>query len=162
MAMYMKIEGIEGECTQKGHEKWFDIQTMSIGFQNMGGGMPSSSGGRVGGEPVCGEMSISMPGCSALPTITKYLLTGTTVKSIEIQSVTTTNNQEVIYSSWSFKDCAFSSIALSDSGEGASRMSVSLSISYTKKVFKVTPISDDGKAGSAVELKYNVAKKAAE
>jgi type VI secretion system secreted protein Hcp len=161
MAMYMKIEGIEGESKQKDHQKWLDVRSITAGFSNMGGGMPSSSGGRSGGEGVCSEITVTLPGCSALPTITQYCLTGTTVKEIQIQSVTASKGQ-VVYSDWTLTDCAFSNISLSETGEGASNMGVSLSISYTKFTFKFTPISDAGEPGSSVQLKYDVAQNAVE
>ncbi len=161
MGMYMKIEGIEGESTQKEHEKWIDLQAMQVSFANAGGGMPNSSGGRSGGEGVCNEISVSFPGCSALPTIAKYCLTGTTVTTIEIESVTASKGQ-VKYSTWKLTDCAFSSYSISDTGLGLGDVSVSLSISYTKFEFKATPISDKGEAGSSVELKYDVAQNAPE
>ncbi len=157
MGIYMKIDGIEGESKQKDHEKWIDLTTMQVSFSNAGGGMPNSSGGRSGGEGICSEINVSFPGCSALPTITKYCLTGTTVETIDIDSVTASKGQ-VVYNSWKLTDCAFSNFAVSDMGQGLSEVGVSLSISYTKFEFKTTPISDKGEAGSSVELKYDVAK----
>lgn len=161
MAMYMKIDGIEGESKQKDHKNWIDLHSMQVGFSNAGGGMPSSSGGRLGGEGVCNEIGVSFPGCSALPTITQYCLTGTTVKTIEIQSVTASKGQ-VVYNSWKLSDCAFSSYSIADTGQGLADVSVSLSISYTKFEFSTTPVSDAGETGSTVDLKFDVAQNAVE
>lgn len=161
MAIYMKINGIDGESKQKEHAKWIDIHSMQVSFANAGGGMPNSSGGRSGGEGICTEITVSMPGCSAMPTITKYCLTGTTVPKIEIQSVTASKGQ-VVYTTWTLSDCAFSNFSVGDTGQGLSDTNASLSISYTKFDYEVTPISDAGEAGSTVKLKYSVAEQSAE
>ncbi len=159
MSMYMKIEGIEGDSTQKGHEKWFDISAYTFNAANLGGGMPGSAGGRSGGETQVGEISVSMPGASGVPTITQYVVTGKTVKTVTIESVTSSENP-VVYQKWTLSDCAFSNIAVSDSGVGLRDMGISLSISFTHMQFDATAIKDDGKSGATKSVKYDVAKRA--
>lgn len=159
MSMYMKIEGIEGDSTQKGHDKWFDLNAYSFNAMNMGGGMPGSAGGRSGGETQVGEITVAMPGASGVPTLVNYVVTGKTVKTITIESVTSSENP-VVYQKWTLTDCAFSNIAISDSGVGLRDMGISLSISFTHMQFDATAIKDDGSKGPTKSLKYDVAKKA--
>lgn len=155
MGMYMKIDGIEGESKQKGHENWIDISAADWHFSNAAGGMPDSSGGRTGGEGVCGLLSIGMSGSSVIPTITQYCLMGTTTSKINIESVTASKSA-VIYNSWELSDCAFNDISFSDMGSGTSSMPVRITVSYSKFDFKLTTVTDAGASGTTKELKYNV------
>lgn len=159
MGMYMKIEGIDGDCMQKGHEKWFDINAFSFGAANIGGGMPGSTSGRSGGEAQISEMTVTMPGASSIPTLTQFVLVAKTVDSIIIEAVTASANP-VVYQKWTLSDCAFSNIAISDSGDGLRGTAISLSISFTHMQFDATAIMNDGKAGPTKSVKYDVAKRA--
>jgi type VI protein secretion system component Hcp len=121
--------------------------------------MPGSTSGRSGGEAQISEMTVSMPGASSIPTLTQFVLVAKTVDSIIIEAVTASANP-VVYQKWTLTDCAFSNIAISDSGVGLRDMGISLSISFTNMQFDATAIKDDGSKVPTKSLKYDVAKKA--
>jgi type VI secretion system secreted protein Hcp len=45
MPIFMKLDGIDGEATSKGHEKWIEVLSFSWGATNSGSQSPGGGGG---------------------------------------------------------------------------------------------------------------------
>lgn len=74
-ATFLKIEGVEGESTDKDHDRWIDV----LSYRS--GAVPSSSGatgsGRSRGSVAMGDISITKQIDKATPKLYKAMATGT-------------------------------------------------------------------------------------
>ena len=59
MAIYLKLDGVDGECTKSGHEKWIEVQSFSWGA------MQSTTVG-VGGGLAAGTVSFQDVGLTCM------------------------------------------------------------------------------------------------
>lgn len=109
-ATFLQIKGIEGESTDKDHERWIDV----LSYRS--GAVPSSSGatgsGRSRGSIAMGDISITKQIDKATPKLYKAIATGTHFS--EIQIVVRGSGQSTIYT---LKDVVIALITKSGSNE---------------------------------------------
>jgi len=76
---FLKIDGIEGESTQKGHEKEIEIQSWSFGVSNTGSFAGNMGGGS--GKASFQDIHVSVPISKASPKLWLACATGEHIKS---------------------------------------------------------------------------------
>jgi type VI secretion system secreted protein Hcp len=152
--MYMKVDGIDGNITAKGHEKWIEILDCSFG---VGRGISSTSPGnqsdREAGVPSFTEVSVSklvdetspklfLEACigKAKKVLINFCQTGDTVKNYLEFTLT-----DVLISGYSFQ---------SESGEG--HPTESLTFNFSKIEKKYTPYNDKHEPGSPIPAGYDL------
>jgi type VI secretion system Hcp family effector len=109
-ATFLQIKGIEGESTDKDHERWIDVLSYSSSVVQSSSGTASS--GRSRGSVAMGDISITKQIDKATPKLYKAMATGTHFAEIEI--VVRDSGQSTIYK---LKDVAIASITKSGGNE---------------------------------------------
>lgn len=152
MAIYMKIEGIDGDATHLGHEKWIVVESFGWG---MGRGISTPSGStknREASEPSISEITITKSMDSASSKIFTEAATGTKGKKVEFHFVST-GSPGATYIEYELTDALISGYSLASGGD---RPPESMSINFTKIQYKFIPLKENNEAGTPVTVSYDL------
>jgi type VI secretion system secreted protein Hcp len=152
MAIYMQIDGIEGDVTAAGHEGWIDCSSMQWG---VGRGINTPTGTsqeRESSAPSISEMTISKAMDKCTPQIFKEACVGTS-KKVVIDLIQTGGTELDTYMSYELTNSLISGYSVSSSGD---RPSESVSFNFTKVEMKFIPYDSEHKAGSPIPASYDV------
>jgi type VI secretion system secreted protein Hcp len=152
--IYLKIDGVDGIVTAKGHEKWIEADSFSFGVGRSA--MIETGGGK--------ERSVSKPSISEV-TITKQLDLSSpklfaetcvgTGKKVLVHFVRS-SEQLATYLEYELEDCLLTGYSVSGSGSGDPFETISMS--FSKIMMKYTPFDKNNKAGNPVPAGYDIQK----
>lgn len=154
MPIYLKIDGINGNVTATGHEKWIELGSMQFGV-----GRGITSVGSVGRESnreasiaSISEVTVSkiMDETSPLFFIEACIGVG---KNAEIH-LCRTGDQVQSFMEYKLQNVLISSYSMETNGEG--HPEESLSFNFDKIEMKYIPYDDQQKAGSPVPSGYDL------
>jgi type VI secretion system secreted protein Hcp len=134
---YLKIDSIPGECTDKGHEKWIQIQSFSHGLtqphSEVGGG------GSRGGTSRCQHQDFSFSKFldAASTQLNLHCCNGVNLKKVTLEICRQTDTKEV-YLKYEFETCLVANISIGGGGGGLPMENVSLT--YAKITWTYTGI----------------------
>ena len=103
---YLRLDGIPGESTAKGYEKWIGVGAYDFGVGNVTGG--GGSGGGTG-KTVFDDFSFTKLLDSASPKIFEAVVLGTHIRSAELDIVQSGEARQKVFS-YSFDDVLFASV----------------------------------------------------
>lgn len=152
MAIYMKIDGIDGGVTAKGHEKWIELDSAQWGVGRgiaMGVG---ASGKREASNPTVSEVSVTkmMDKTSSLLFQEACIGKG---KKVTLHLVKTGADELQTYMEYILEECMISGYSVSTGGD---RPSESISLSFDKMTMSYTPYDNSGKAQTPVKAGYDL------
>lgn len=153
MTIYVKIEGIDGNVTAKGHEKWIEVH--NINFDNgrrITSAKPGHQSNREASTPSFSEVTLSKDMDETSPRIFTESCVGAS-KKIEIHLCRTGENIES-FMEYILTDALISSYAVNASSLG--HPSEQLSINFSKVEMKYTPYDDENKPGTPVPAGYDL------
>ena len=150
---FLKIKGIDGECTQKGHEKELEIESFSFGASHHG--TSRVGGGASGGKTDFQDFHFTIHTGKASAPLFKYCCTGEHIDEcvLTARKATGKGGQED-YLRYSFKHVLISNHSISGHGDGTPMEQVSFNFTEVKMEYKDQ--LPDGKLGAWVETKFNV------
>lgn len=151
MAIYLKVDGIDGDVTAEGHEQWIECSSMQFG---VGRGIHTPTGSsqeRESSAPSVSEVSVTKAMDLATPMIFSESCVGKS-KEVKIDLIQTGEALET-YMSYTLTNALISGYSVSTSGE---RPSESLSFNFTKIEMKYTPYDNEHNAGSPLPAGYDV------
>ncbi len=155
MPIYMKYDGINGEVTAAGHEKWVELNSVSWGV-GRGISTPTGSGGdRNTTAPSISEVTVSKPFDGASVPLFQELLTPGTAKKATLDFVRTDKDKLAVFLSIELDDVMVSGYNVSSHGEGQPQES--LSLNFTKIIVTETGTDQTGTAGQPNKAGYDVA-----
>ncbi len=152
MAIYMKVDGIEGNVTAKGFEKMIEVYSFSVG---VGRGITTKAGNtqdREANAPSFSEINVTKVLDKTSPLFFTESCVGK-AKNYEFHFVETSDGLEEYY------DCKLSNVLISSyslSSDGG-EPSESISLSYDKIEVSFSPRDDKDAKGGAVRAAYNLA-----
>ena len=155
MAIYIKYEGLEGEVSAKGYEKWVEAQTLQFG---VGRGVSVGAGGgskREASAPHLSEFVItkSMDVFDAL--MLKEAIGGE-AKKVEIHITQTDGKgKHIAFQKYKLGDVLISSYSLSSSG---ARPMISASFSYGDIDSEYINIDDKFQTKTTGHVTYSIKK----
>lgn len=152
MSIYLKIEGIDGKATAKGHEKWIVVDSMQWGVGRAISSAVGSAKDREASKPSISEVSVTKLMDESSPLIFTEACVGK-AKKVDIHLCTTGTEKIDTYMEYTLEDCMVSGYSVSSGGD---RPSESLSLSFTKMVMKFIPYDDAGKATSPIPAGYDM------
>lgn len=154
MPIYMNYEGIDGEVTASGHEKWIQINSFQYGH---GRALSSSQGGttRESSTVSMSEITVTHDTDSASPKLWVAGATGTIDKTVKIDFVRTAKGEEQTYMQYTLTGTGISGFSQSSGGD---RPSESISLNFDKIEFKYNAIGDD-LSGNPEIVSYDLATK---
>jgi len=155
MTIYLKYGKIEGNVTEKGHEKWMDVHSMQFGIGRAISTPTGSTGNREGSLPSVSEITITrtMDGASAF--LMQAVLGKSKGETAKIDLVETGSTDNEVYAKYELTNCLVSGYSVSSGGD---RPSESISLNFTKVEFNVTPRDADNEAGQPIKAIYDITK----
>jgi type VI secretion system secreted protein Hcp len=152
--IFMKMDGVKGECTQAGFEGQVEIESIQFGV-----GMASSreaSGGFSFTAPSFSEVSISCPFDSGTMMALSNMLKADHAANTLFTFARTEGTKLVPYMTKTLTESYITSISAASGGE---RPSVSMSLVFGKIELNWTELAKDGKtATKAPKVVYDVGK----
>ncbi len=153
MAAYIKIDGIDGEVTEKAHDKWIEVHSVNLGVTKSGGGAAGSV--RNQGSAIFHDVRVSKTFDKSSPKIMELTAKGVR-KKVNIHLCTTTEKGQQTYLAYELENCVISSYDAN--GGSQDRPSETLTLNFTKISCTYNPVDVGGAKGSNVEFKWDVDK----
>jgi len=155
MAIYLKYGKIDGNVTEKGHEKWLDLQSLQFGIGRAISTPTGSTGNREASLPSVSEISVTrtMDGASAF--LMQAVLGKSKGEIAKIDLVETGASDNEVYAKYELTNCLISGYSVSSGGD---RPSESITLNFTKVEFSVTPRGADNEAGQPIKAIYDISK----
>ena len=131
MPAYMKLLGIDGEVEEKDHQKWIEVESISMPiFRSISEGATGS--GREKGETSLGDVVVVKKWDTSTPQIAQVAANGTPQNEVKIHFCSTINNKNVTNLEVKLKNVVISTYELSVNAEQNPPPSEQLSLNYTK------------------------------
>ena len=155
MPIYMNYDGIEGEITAAGHEKWIELTNFTWGeARGLTGGQGGST--RESGTVSISDVVITKMADCASPKLFIAGATGTVDKVVKIDFVRTAKGEEQVYMQYTLTGTGVSSYSIAGGGED--RPIESMSLNFDKIEYKYNAIGDD-LTGNPEIVSYDLATK---
>ena len=155
MPIYLQYEGIDGDVTAEGHEKWVELGSMQWGI---GRGITSPQTGgnaeREASAPSVSELVITKVADTASPKLMQEALWGEG-KKVKIDLVKTDKDKLEAYQQYELEGTVISGYSVSSGGD---RPLETISLNFTKIIFTHVPMKDKNEAGSPEKVGYDLAK----
>ena len=149
----LKIKTIEGESTQKGHEKWIELQSWSWGESNAGSsGLGSGAGS---GKVSMQDFHFTMEYGISSPKLFGACAVGEHIADAILHIRKAGGNQEV-FVEWKFTDILISSYQTGGSGQGNPLPTDQCSFNFTKLEMEYKPQKKDGTLDAGIKFGFNV------
>jgi len=155
MAIYLKLDGIEGPVTTKGFEKQIEILSFSLGSSRMIGTAARGSINREHSEPVLSEVTLSKNWDTSSAPLFQDAVAGTMDKKAILAFTTTSKGATEKFLEIELTNVGLSSYQLGGSGEGGPP-SESISLNFTKVQYTPYAIGVDGKATKGKVVTYDL------
>ena len=128
MAIYVKIDGINGDATHQEHKKWLDVDSLQWGVGRAIMTPTGSAMNREASEPSVSEVTVTKTMDSSSSLLFQEACAGSAGKKVTIDLVTTGNPGD-IYMQYTLHNALVSGYSVSSGGE---RPAESVSLNFTK------------------------------
>jgi type VI secretion system secreted protein Hcp len=155
----MKFDGIDGDVTAKGYEKYIELDSAQVGVNRS---ITNASGRGVNREasaPSISEIVVTKKEDNASAKLFKESLQGEG-KKVEIHFCTNDAGQVQTFQKLELENTLVSNYSMSGHGQGDGRPMESLALNFTKIMFTHTPLDDKHGTGSPETVGYNLAERA--
>lgn len=153
MPIFMHYDGIDGNVTAKGYEKWIEVQSFQFGS---GRGISTPTGGsenREASAPSVSEVVVTKLMDKASPKLFEESLIGKDGKIVKIV-MTRTGKELAELCLYKFEEVLVSGYSVSSGGDGAP--SESLSLNFVKFEYSYTGSDVAGKDASKMKVAYDI------
>jgi type VI secretion system secreted protein Hcp len=116
MALFIKFDGIEGECNDKDHKCWTDLLSMSWGLHCAGGGATGQS--RRRGVVTVEDVTCTKEYEKSSPKIAEAILCGKVFPKVEIHDTATYGEGRATFLKFELKNVKVCSMNMSAAGGG--------------------------------------------
>ncbi|MFN6998615.1 type VI secretion system tube protein Hcp [Elioraea tepidiphila] len=152
MAIYMHYEGIEGNVTAKGYEKWIEVNSFQFGS---GRGITTPTGraaNRESSAPSISEVVVTKTMDKASPMLFQEGLVGMDGKVVKVV-ITRTGKEMEELCAYKFEDVLVSGYSVSTGGDAPSE---SLSLNFVKFEYNYKGSDAAGAKGGPVKVAYDI------
>lgn len=154
---FLKIDGVDGESTQKGHEKWVELVSFAHQLAQSGGGSKAVGGGSTGGRCDHGEFVVTKNIDKSTPKLLLHCCSGEHIKEITVHCCRATGDKSTFYEV-KMSDIIVRSVRpIAESGGSYELPSEEVSFSYAKIEWNYTEYGNDGKKKGNLKTGWNVA-----
>ncbi len=116
MAIYVKIEGIDGEATQQDHQKWIDVRSIQFGFGRAISTPTGSAANREASQPSVSEVVVNKGMDASSAKLFTEAVTGNKGKTVNIDLVSTGSPGNT-YASYTLTNALVSAYSMSSTGD---------------------------------------------
>ena len=143
---YLHCDPIKGESTDEDHKDWIEVFSFNHGLsQPMSGA--SGTGGRSSARADFAPFVVTKSIDNASVDLSIYCANGTHIAKVELE-VCQESGERVCYLKYELENAMIQSISVG--GGGSDRPHETVTFVYDKISWTYTPVSNDGKAGTAV------------
>ena len=114
---FLKIEGIDGECTDDAHDKWIELLSFSHGLSQPASGSASSGGGRSAERCDHQDFSVVKTLDKASPKLNLFCCNGTHIGEIKMELCRAAESKEK-YMEYVMNNVIVSSVRPGGSAQG--------------------------------------------
>lgn len=148
-AIFLKFEGLDGECRESGHDGWIQIEGMSHKLMaNIDRVAASGSGGHAVGATEHGDFDFSKVLDKASLPIMSKCCAGQSFAKVEVDMMTSTSGSEAAPSQRFLgivmEDVLIASMTYADGSEKPGRPIENISLNYKKITWTYSPYDDKG------------------
>lgn len=153
--MFVKLgDNIKGESTDTDFKEQIEITRLSWGVTQPTTAV-SGTGGRTGAAPSFSDVTFDKVVDTASPDLMLHCAQGLHIPKVEISVLQSAGETRNTYLKFEAEDVIVSNVQMSASADGSKGMET-VSLNYGKIKEIVTPISQAGEAGSAVERGWDL------
>ena len=146
---YLQIDGIPGECTAKGYEKWIEVTGFSHGVSQSTDVSASSSGGATTGRCMHGDFSINKAVDLASPVLLQRCSDGKHIPKIVLKLLRAGGDNNVPFMVYTMTNCVVSNVGYSGAaGGGLPAETVSFNYGKIEWVYTQQKRADGGGGGN--------------
>lgn len=162
MATYMKISGIDGDVTAKGHENWIHVDSLEFSTKRTLNTQPGRIADREGARPALSEITITKQMDKSSPLLFSESCVGKAKDEVKI-NLCTTGSEITPFMEYTLSNVIVSryQIDSTSSGEASSHPREHISLSYDKVEMKFTPFDENNKPQSPIPAGYDLKQAAA-
>jgi type VI secretion system secreted protein Hcp len=154
--MFVKIDGIDGESTDKNHEGWIDVLAWSWDMSRPEGGLATSGGRLATGRVTHGDFSVVKTIDKSTPKLHLKCANGQHIPSVTLELCRANGEQET-YMEYELTDVIVSSVSMSTTVQGGETFPIEeVSFNYGKIEWTYTEYDAEGKAKGTVEAGWDV------
>ncbi|MEO0463947.1 MAG: type VI secretion system tube protein Hcp [Pseudomonadota bacterium] len=156
--LFLKIEGIKGECQKDGHKDEIDIESFSYAISQEGDFQRGGAGGTSGKADIH-DISVMKQVDKSSPDLFKFCASGKHISTVEIYSQKSGDGDKPLtYYTIKLEDVIVSNVSNSGSAGGNAIMET-VSFNTAKFTFKYqAQKADGGKDGGEVPASYDARK----
>ena len=140
MPVFLRIEGIDGESTSEQHAGWHDVFSFSWGCSNAVS--PGAGGGGGAGRSTFSDLNVVKPSGKGSPGLMVFCAQGRHLPAVQLEVTRYSGEREVVVQRYELQDCSISSFQVA--GDGDSAPTESLSLNFTKIVYRQSYMLADG------------------
>jgi len=154
-AMYMKVEGVDGDSTDAKHQKWIEVESYSHAVSQAPGGSLSGQGGLTGGKADHADFSITKRLDSSSPILFLKCCSGEAIPEVTLEMCRATG-EKTTFMKYVFKPCIVASVAPAGSASAGDPLPMeNVTFRYGEIDLSYTPTTPKGETGAAVEAKWS-------
>jgi len=143
--IYLQLKGIDGESTDKDHQKWMEIESFSWGLHQSASSRVSTAGGATSARADFGDLSIVKMLDSASPNLCLACASGQHIDEVTLDLMRAAGDSKVKYMEIKLKDAIISAVSIG--GGGNSIPVETLSLNYGQITWTYTQQKRAGGTG---------------
>ena len=154
MALFIKFDGVDGECNDRDHKGWSDIMSFSWGLNKAGAGATGQT--RRRGVATVQDVSCTKEYDKASPKLAESICTGKVFPKVEIHDTATYAENRATFLKYELKQVLVTSHQVSAAGGGDAVPLESFSLNFEE--IKQTYVEYDAKCSKKgnVEMTWKV------
>lgn len=153
-AIFLKVDGIEGESQFKGHENEIDVLSWSWGVSQTG--TTHVGGGSGAGKANVGDLSIQHSVDKASPNLLQYCFLGKHIPSAVLTQRKAGGDKSLDFLTIKMKDLIISSVNAGGSDGSGERPTESLSLNFAEVSVIYKEQDEKGGEKKAVTVGFNI------
>lgn len=153
-AIFVKIDGIEGESTDANHDKWIDVLSVSESISRPDSGATGQS--RRRGSAVFDDIVIKKELDLSSVKLRERLAQGQVIPKVEIEITGTFGGSRATYFKYELKNVQITSFSVNASGSSDSRPAESFSLNFEEIKWTYTQYDSEGNKLGNVEATWKV------
>lgn len=155
MAAYIKFDGVDGECKDKDHKSWSDIESFQQGLSQPGGGATGAA--RRRGDVVMHDVVIGKQLDKSSPKLAEAVCNGKVFPKVEIHlTASYTDEGRKTYLAYELKNVLVSSYQIGGAGQADQVPIETVSLNFEEIKFTYTENDAAGKKKGHVEYTWKV------
>jgi type VI secretion system secreted protein Hcp len=156
MAVFAKYDGVDGESTDAGHDKWIDVLSIDWGSHKPGGGATGQS--RRRGGVVVEDLRLTMEYEKSTIKLLEKLNMGEVIPKLEIEQTANYGGARSTYIKYELVNVQVTAFDVNASGNDETPPTVTLANNFEEYKVTYTEYDSEGNKGGNAETTWKVEK----